>query len=60
MKTQTRHLDRQLQHSHELMCSRRNKLDRARTKLAYIVGGLIIGGWLFFVGACYVYSLWKL
>ncbi len=54
MKTQRKHFERQLIHSHELMVRRIKKANETETMKAYIVGIGIIAAWLILVGVCYV------
>ncbi len=55
MKSQKRHSERQVQHSFELAQHARKVRLAVDTAKAYVVGGLIIGGYFLLMGAFYVY-----
>ncbi len=54
MKTQKHHLERQMQHSHDLMICRLKKQQKKQDKVAYIVGVVVVSAWLLLVAICFI------
>lgn len=56
MKTYKTRMERQLQHSHDIMVHRINIREKARAKVAMLVGVGIVAAWLLLVAVCCLVS----